>query len=362
VVPSFVGGATRTSDPAGVAVFAPGSDASGHPALALFGLGGIWDGLSVPDSRHTFLAVVAIGVVALSALLGVRRWAQVAPDLAVRLAALGLAGVLVALALTAGPAQDALRHLVTDVPGAGLVRDGQKLLAPFVVLVACLFGSAVDVVARTLARHGTEVVASVGLVLVLVPVGLVPDGAAAVWRTVRPVPFPGTLARAVTVIDDGPPGRAVVTLPWRAYRDFRWGTGYPSSDPLVRMLDRPVITSDDLVVGDRTVRGESETAARVGAALAGGPPAQVLPQFGVGWVVVYDDDPAAGQVDVTGLRPVVTGADLTVYAVPGAPAAPKPASWRRRTVVAADLLALLVVLGAAVGAMLESAHRSPKES
>jgi hypothetical protein len=31
-------------------------------------------------------------------------------------------------------------------------------------------------------------------------------------------------------------------------------------------------------------------------------------------------------------------------------------------VVAADLLALLVVLGAAVGAMLESAHRSPKES
>jgi len=119
IVPSVVGGASRTSDPAGVAVFAPGSDASGHPALALLGLGGIWDGLSVPDSRHTWLAVAAIVVVAISAVLGVRRWWDVAPDLAPRLAALGLVGLLLALALTSGPGQDVLRHAVSSVPGAG---------------------------------------------------------------------------------------------------------------------------------------------------------------------------------------------------------------------------------------------------
>ncbi len=361
IVPSLVGGATRTSDPTGVAVFAPGSDASGHPALALLGLGGIWDGLSVPDSRHTFLAVAAIAVVAISAILGVRRWAVLAPDLALRLAALGVTGLLAALVLTTGPGQDALRHLVADVPGAGLGRDGQKLLAPFVLLVACLFGAAVDVVARRLARHGVEVVASVGLLLVLVPVGLVPDGAGTVWRTVRPVRFPDALTSAATKIDGGPPDRAVVTLPWRAYRNVRWGTGYPSSDPLVRMVDRPVFTSGDLVVGDRTVRGESETAASIGSALAHGRPADVLPAYGIGWVVVYADDPAAGQVDVTGLRRVLASPELTVYAVPGAQAAPEPESWRRLTVIAADLLALFVVLGAAVTAMLESRHSS-KES
>jgi hypothetical protein len=377
VVPSLVGGAGRTSDPAGVDVFSPGSDASGHPALALLGLGGIWDGLSVPDSRQSFLAVAAIVLVAVSVVVGVRRWWAVAPELALRLTVLGAIGLLLALALTTGPGQDLLRHAVTSVPGAGLLRDGQKLLAPFVLLVACLFGAAVDVVARALTRFGVEVVASVGLLLVLLPLGLVPDGADAVWHTVEPVRYPAALEAVATKVDDGPPGQALVTLPWRSYRNVSWGTGLPSSDPLVRMVDRPVITSDDLTVGDRVVRGESSVAARVGDALARGRPADVLPALGVGWVVVYADDPAAGDVDVTGLRRVVATPELSLYAVPGATAFPSPASWRRSTVVGSDLLALLVVLGAAVAALagewsrggrdavdpvLESPHSSEKES
>jgi hypothetical protein len=360
VVPSLVGGGSRTSDPAGVSVFAPGSDSSGHPALAVLGLGGIWDGLSVPDSRHTPLAVAAIVLVAVSALVGARRWWGSAPDLAPRLATLGVAGLLLALALTTDPGQDLLRHAVTSVPGAGLLRDGQKLLAPFVILVACLFGGAVDVVARALARHGDEVVMLAGLVLVLIPIGLVPDGAGAVWRTVRPVPFPDSLDRVMATIDAGPADRAVVTLPWRSYRNVGWGTGYPSSDPLVRMVDRPVITSDDLAVGDRVVRGESDTAARIGDALATQQPADALPAYGVGWVVVYADDPAAGRIDVTGLRRVLTSPELTLYAVPGAVAAPEPAAWRRVTVIGADLVALLALLAAAV-LLLQSAQPSPKE-
>jgi hypothetical protein len=360
LVPSLVGGGSRTSDPAGVAVFAPGSDASGHPALALLGLGGIWDGLSVPDSRHTALAGIAIGFVAVCALAGVRRWWASDPDLAPRVAALGVVGLLLALALTTGPGQDLLRHATTSVPGAGLLRDGQKLLAPFVLLVACLFAGAVDVVARSLASHGDEVVAMAGLVLVLVPVALVPDGAGAVWRTVRPVSFPEALDRVVSTVDAGPQHRTVVTLPWRSYRNFSWGTGYPSSDPLVRMVDRPVITSDDLGVGDRVVRGESEAAARIGAALAQRPPAEALPAYGVGWVVVYADDPAASDVDTAGLRRVFTTPELSLYAVPGAVDAPAPAAWRRGVVVGADLLTLLVVLAGLV-MLLQSAQPSPKE-
>jgi hypothetical protein len=361
VVPSLVGGGVRTSDPAGVSVFAPGSDASGHPALAVLGLGGIWDGLSVPDSRHTPLAVAAIVFVAVCAAVGVRRWWASDPDLAPRLAVLGIVGLLLALALTTGPGQDVLRHAVTSVPGAGLLRDGQKLLAPFVLLVACLFGGAVDVVARALARHGDEVVAPVGLLLVLVPIALVPDGAGTVWRTAQPVVFPEALDRVTTTIDDGPPDQALLTLPWRSYRNFSWGTGYPSSDPLVRMVDRPVVTSDDLAVGHRVVRGESTFAARVRSALDRGRAADVLGPLGVGWVVVYADDPAAGQVDVSGLHQVFTTPELTLYAVPGAAAAPQTATWRRVTVVAADILALLVVLATAVVAALEQRRRASRE-
>jgi hypothetical protein len=361
LVPALVGGGSRSSDPAGVSVFAPGSDSSGHPVLAVLGLGGIWDGLSVPDSRHTPLAVAAIVVVALSAVVGVRRWWEAAPDLAPRVTALGVAGLLLALALTTGPGHDLLRHAVSSVPGAGLLRDGQKLLAPFALLVACLFGAAVDVVARAFARYGDEVVAFVGLLLVLVPIGLVPDGPGAVWRTVRPVPFPDALQRVTSTVDGGPEDQALVTLPWRSYRNFSWGTGYPSSDPLVRMVDRLVITSDDLAVGDRVVRGESATAAKVGDALARSRPAEALPSRGVGWVVVYADDPAAGDVDVTGLRKVFATPELSLYAVPGAVAAPDPASWRRLAVVGADLLALLVVLGSAAGALLDRRSRGGRD-
>jgi hypothetical protein len=360
VLPSLVNGASRTSDPAGVSVFAPGSDASGHPALAVLGLGGIWDGLSVPDSRHTPLAVAAIAFVALSALVGVHRWWVAAPDLAPRLAVLGVVGLLLTVVLTTPAGQDLMRHAVTSVPGAGLLRDGQKLLAPFVILVACLFGGAVDVVARALGRHGDEAVVFAGLLLVLIPIGLVPDGGGAVWRTVRPVAFPDSLGRVVSTIDRGPADRALVTLPWRCYRNVDWGTGYPSSDPLVRMVDRPVITSDELAVGDRVVSGESDTAARIGDALATRRPAEALPAYGVGWVVVYADDPDAGRVDVTGLRTVLTSPELTLYAVPGAVAAPEPAAWRRATVVGADLVVLLVLLAAAV-VLLQSAQPLPRE-
>ncbi len=251
------GGARTTSDPAGVSVFAPGSDAAGHPALALLGLGGIWDGLSVPDCGTPPLAVAAIVVVVASVVLGTRHWWRLTPDLAPRLAALGVVGLLLALALTTGVGQDLLRHAVTSVPGTGLLRDGQKLLAPFVLLVACPLGAAVDVLSRALSRWGLEVVVSVGLLLVLVPIALVPDGAGLVWRTVQPIPFPAALDRVASTVDDGPPDRALVTLPWRSYRNFAWGTGYPSSDPLVRMVDRPVITSDDLVVGDRASTGRA---------------------------------------------------------------------------------------------------------
>ena len=376
IVPALVGGGVHTSDPAGVSVFAPGSDASGHPALAVLGLGGIWDGLSVPDSRHTPLAVVAIVFVAVAAVAGLRRWWTAAPDLAPRLTALGVVGLLLALALTTDPGQDLLRQVVTSVPGAGLLRDGQKLLAPFVLLVACLFGSAVDLVARALGRYGDEVVVFVALLLVLIPIGLVPDGAGAVWRTVQPVEFPAALDRVTSTLDDAPPNGILVTLPWRSYRNFSWGMGLPSSDPLVRMVDRPVVTSDDLAVGDRVVRGESDIAARIGNALDAGRPADVLPAYGVGWVVVYADDPTAGDVDVTGLHQVLDTPELSLYAVPGAAAPPEPATWRRITVVAADLVALLLVIGAATIAvvggrtreardrddpLLESSQPSPKE-
>ncbi len=187
----------------------------------------------------------------------------------------------------------------------------------------------------------------VALLLVLVPQLLLPDGPGSVWATVRPVQYPGALLRVADTVNASASSRGVVTLPWRSYRNFSWGRGTTSSDPLVRMLDRPVFTSDDLQVGATVVRGESAVDARLGAALAGGTPSQVLPRFGIGWVVVYADDPLAQDLDLSGLRRVTSSPDVSLYAVPGAAAVATPEPWRRDVVVAADLVALLVVVGAA---------------
>lgn len=341
LVPSLVGGAATTSDPAGVAAFSPGSDGSGSPALALVGMGGIWDGLSIPSSRHTWLAAAAVVFVVLVVAVGATPWWRSAGELAPRLLGLGLGGLVLALALSTSPGQAVLRSAVVHLPGAGLLRDGQKLLAPFVVLVACLFGAAVDLVVRRLTRLGGEVAVPVALLLALLPLLLLPDGAGAVWGTVRPVRYPAHLLRVADTVNASPESRGVVTLPWRSYRNFSWGTGTTSSDPLVRMLDRPVFTSDDLQVGHVVVPGESPSAARLGAALAGGTPSHVLPGFGIGWVVVYADDPAAHDLDLTGLRRVSAAHDVALYAVPNASAVASPAAWRRDAVVAADLFALL---------------------
>ena len=334
LVPSFVGGASTTADPAGVAVFAPGSDASGSPALALVGLGGVWDGLSVPATRHSPFALATAIFVVLVLVLGLRRWWRVAGDLAPRAAGLGFGGLLLALLLTTSPGQSALRWAIDTLPGFGLLRDGQKLLAPFVVLVGWVLAAALDGLVARLTPYGVEVVVSVGILVVLLPILLIPDGAGKVWSTVRPVTYPPGLAQVVATIDASPSGTGVVTLPWRSYRNFSWGSGTTSSDPLVRMLDRPVFTSEDLTVGTATVHGESRVVTRIGAALAGGAPAEALPGFGVGWVVVYPDDPAAGDLDLTGLRQVYASPEIRLYAVPGSAVVPTPTAWRRVVVVA----------------------------
>ena len=378
VVPSFVGGASTTADPAGVAVFAPGSDAAGSPALALLGLGGIWDGLSVPATRHSPFALATAVLVVLVLVLGLRRWWRVAGDLAPRMAGLGFGGLLLALLLTTSPGQSVLRWAIETVPGFGLLRDGQKFLAPFVVLVGWVLAAGVDGLLKRLAPYGIEVVGPLGILFVLVPILLIPDGAGKVWSTVRPVTYPPGLAHVVATIDASSSDTGVVTLPWRSYRNFSWGSGTTSSDPLVRMLDRPVFTSEDLTVGDATVHGESGVVTRLGAALAHGTPAGVLPAFGVGWVVVYPDDPAARDLDLTGLHQVYATPEVRLYAVPGAAGVPEPEAWRRVAVATADLLALLTVLGAAVvrlaawrtlrgrrpggDAVLESRHPPQEES
>lgn len=363
VVPSLVGaGGGGTSDPAGVALFAAGAE--GPPGLlgtvvALVGGGGIWDAGSVPASRDLVWGPLA-AVAALVALLLGRRLLRDVLELR-RLAGLAAGGLAVALASSLPGGESLMETLVEHAPGAGLLRDAQKFLAPYVVLVAVAAGATAHRAVRAVAARGPEVVLGVATLAVVAPLMLLPDGAGETWPTVDPVTYPSGLD-AVAERMDAEGGGDVATLPWRSYRRFAWGHGQVSSDPAVRWFDRGVVVSDDLVVGDKVVRGESARSHRIGVALAAGPVAPALAAEGVGWALVYRDDPATPDLDLAGLEEIYVDDDLLLFRVPGAEPGPAPTSLARTVVLAADSLALLVLLSgtAAVAVSARRARKPPR--
>ncbi|RYB91925.1 hypothetical protein EUA93_17530 [Nocardioides oleivorans] len=359
VAAALTGPGGHVSDGAGVAAFAPDTGSRFGPLVAMLGLGGIWDGYSEPASRTTGLALVAAAVVVLALVAGLRglRWHWGSGD-TVRWVVLAAAPAAVAFAAATGGGQDLLVDLVDTVPGAGLLRDTQKLLAPAVVLVSVAFGAAAARLWRAVPVGDARPVAA--LVLAALPVVVLPDATLQTWPTVSPVRFPADLTRVADRLA-GEPG-VVVTLPWRAYRAYDWTRpGQTASDPAVRMFDADVVTSDSLQVGQVLVPGESTLAAQIGQALEAGPPAEVLPGLGVAWVVVYPDDREAGQLDLTGLEPVVEGEHAALYRVPDAVVSPSGEQGSRALAVwAAHLLALLVAT-AAVGARVATRKSARRE-
>lgn len=350
--------AGRLSDPVGVSAFAPDTEGPWGSAVALVGLGGIWDSGAEPATRTTWVALVAAAAVVIALLAGwpLLRRAWGAGDLG-RWAVLAGALAAAALAATTPAGRAALEWAVASIPGAGLLRDTQKLMAPAALLVAAAFGATVARVVDGTRRIGPEVRLAALAPLALSPFLLLPDATTVTWPTVEPVDYPAGFDRVAQVLDDAGDSGRLVTLPWRSYRQFDWAPhDLTSSDPAVRWFAVDVVTRDDLQVGSTLVAGESGLAARVGEALAAGPPARTLGALGVSWVLVYPDDPDAGQLDLTGLVPIYEDDDVRLLAVPQA-APVTPVGTGRRILVVGAHLAWLVVLGAAVLASLGWARR-----
>lgn len=350
LLPAISGSGMDAADPDGVDAFAARGDTPGGVLVSVLGLGGIWDSRSVPGSRETALGVITAVVVVAVVVAALPRLAQLwgRGDL-VRLGALAAAGLAIAL-LSATPWGSAvMRWLVVEVPGAGLLRDAQKFLAPACVLAAAAVGAVTEALLERVRRHGVEVVLSAALPLLALPVLLLPDATSRTWTTVRPVTFPDGLERASETLAASNDDTAVATLPWRSYRHFSWGNGEVSSDPATRWFDRTVLTSADLAVGERVVRGESRRTNELGRALERSRPAAVLPEYGVGWVLVYRDDPDADALDLKGLHLIVDDPDVRLYRVSGPEIETREQPTGRVVlVVLGDLAALVVLVGGAL--------------
>ncbi|WP_436971567.1 hypothetical protein [Micromonospora vinacea] len=345
VVAAVVTGAGGTSDPAGVAAFAARSENWAGPLVALAGTGGIWSAQATPASRATPLVPVATVVLLILAGVGaglLRR--RLPPGGAARLAVLAGAGCLLA-ALGVLPGGDAaLRWAVVHLPGAGLLRDGQKFLAPYALLLVVCAALGAE---RLVARVDREVAGVILVGLLFLPVAVLPDLAFGGAGRLRPVSYPAEWQRVAEHIDEEP--GEILALPLSAYRAYPWNPGRVVLDPAPRYLPGTVLTDDTLRVGDVAVAGENPRVREMRRALAEGRPVWTT---GVRWVLVQHE--VSGEVDsqvLGGLVLVHDGPSLTLYRNPATVHESSPSGQARLAVVAALGAALLVVVAAAVSAL-----------
>ena len=378
LVPGAVAVARSTSDPAGVTAFASRAEHAGGTLLTLLGGGGSWNAATVPGSRAGWTAWLWLAVLGAAVLLG---WRPAGHAVGVatrsRLAGLAAASLLLAAASSLPGGAAAVRWAVRVIPGAGIVRDAQKWLMPWLLLAAVLAGGAAARLARRAAAPGTTARGTTargtaargtaargdgargtaargdgarwgvarGAVLLgaaVLPLLCLPDAAATLRPVLRPVHYPPDWdwARAATR-----QGGAVLVLPFQPYRRVAWAPGRPVLDPAPRLLAGDVVVSDRLTVGTRTLAGEDPRVAAAARALTGPPPQLpvALARRGIGWVLVERGTPGAVP-DLRSLRPVRSGPALRLYRVPGTPVVTGPGTARTAAVLAGDTVAVLAGL------------------
>jgi hypothetical protein len=258
---------------------------------------------------------------------------------------LGGLGLLLGVAGTVPGLRELLETAVHALPGAGLLRDGQKWVAWWALALALGAGLGARCLAG-LARVHVGGAAAAGLAVaatVLLPVIAVPDLVWGVGGRLQPVGYPADWQRVRDVLAEDPRPADVLLLPFGAYRAFDWNDDRPQLDPAMRWLPRPVIGDDTLVVGGTIVTGEDLRAREVAAA-ADDP--QALADLGVGWVLVERGTPGRVPPAVGSLPVIVEGTDLDLYRVPDAGPAPRPAPGRVTAVVAVHACWLGAVTGA----------------
>jgi hypothetical protein len=339
LLPALASTAAATSDPRAVSAFGARSERQGGTLLSLLGLGGIWDSDVTPASRAGLLGYVTTALVVLVLFLGgadAARRLGTTTTTAHRLGAVAGCGVVLAAASTLPGGAAVLRWAIRVIPGAGLLRDGQKWLLPF-VLVAVLCAGAVG---ERLSRVRWRVPVAVGAAAI--PLLVLPDGARTLSVPLDPVRYPADWSAVAGQIRGG---GGVLVLPFASYRQFPWAPGRSVLDPAPRLLDASVLVNDQLVISGESLAGEDPRAARISRILADGKDLDIrLAQEGFRWVVIERDTAGPRLPDLAALRVVIAGPAVELLEVPGSVARHDPSTARRALVTSADLLAAGLVL------------------
>lgn len=333
------------TDPAGAGVFALHGEGSVPAPLAALGLGGIWNSEVVPVSRTGVAGWVSLVLVPALVVTGLRRWIRCAGRReVVAFATCWVIGWGIAVLTWA--ASDQMAWLVAHVPGAGVLRDGARLLALCAPLLVAAAGHGAALLLGAVVRGARPAIASA---LLLLPVAVLPDAALGVSGRLTAVDFPADFSTAREALArDHHPGAAsdVLLLPLSSYRRPTWNHGHKVLDPVGRFLEPDSVAGDDLFVSGRRVAGE-DPRARAAAVVLQRPSSEErsagLAGLGIAYVVT---ESAAGPAPEVSGAVVHDGPELEVQALEGAVKRSVPVGWK-----VAMTLAWLLFLGSFLGAV-----------
>ncbi len=363
ILPALVHPNVGVGDPAGAEVFALRSEGPWGPWVTALGGGGLWNAEVVPASRGTVLALVLTLVALAAAVLG---WSEVRRHLGNGplgwLTGLAAVGFLAAgVSATWGTAWAAVLDIV---PGGGLARDSQKLLAPLVALLAILAGPGIAQIGRRIADRTTRAVLVVACAIV--PVALIPDGVWGVQGRLSAVDYPTQWAQMRAAFAADPEPGDVIVLPWSNFRRFDFNANRTILDPAPRWLPRSSIASDTLAVARsgqiEQITGDDPRSAIVSTAIAQGRPlAEIMGPIGARFVLVeVGQQPEPGAGILRGLRPAGAAGDFVWWALPaGEPIdthEPSAAAAWILAVDAAVILGLIAAVGVTVRHRLRGGH------
>jgi hypothetical protein len=248
-----------------------------------------------------------------------------------------------------------MRSVAAHVPGAGILRDSQKFVIPWMCLLAVAFGCGVD---RALDRLPARRLLLAGVVLAAVPLALAPTLAFGAWGRLHTASYPPSwdAVQEITASDRSP--GAILVLPWHAYFPFPWNHGQVVHQPAPLYFGRRVVAANSLEVSGYRLPDEDPWSRLVeGPATDPWPLGDRLAALGIRYVVVFsgpESDQATSKV--AGLPVVRSAPDLRLYRVPGLAHIPHFEATPAAPVVAGDVAATGLTLFA-LGAVAVDAIR-----
>jgi hypothetical protein len=340
LVPALLSPGSAPPDRVGAAVFATRPDTPFGSLGSLLSLGGVWNAEVVPAGRDDVLVGLAALLLTAAAGYGLStlrgRWGNGALG---GLVGSGVLGVAIAMWGVTPGARDGLMHLVAAVPSVGLLRDGQRSVAPLALALSVGIGAVAELLATRWRWRAA--------VLVAAPAALLPAAAWGADATLASVQWPVAWQQVATASAHLPAG-PILVLPWATERTYPWNDQRTQIDPADHWLPRRVVGDDALLVGDRSTPVEDPLARRVAPTVTGtGPLLPVLRRQGYAGVLVETDQVGAAQLPprLTGLHLRSSADDLALYSVPGSARLDVPRA-PLVPILVGDILAALVVAAA----------------